>query len=45
VVKFQLHRLSRGRATRPEVSAIWALLRDRLYIARRTRQYRQAMGK
>lgn len=45
VVKFQLHRLSRGRKTRPQVSAIWALILDQLYIARRTRQYRQAMGK
>ncbi|MNL17404.1 NADH oxidase [compost metagenome] len=45
VVKFQLARLSRGRTTRPQVSAIWALILDRLHIARRTRQYRQAMGK
>lgn len=45
VVKFQLHRLSRGRKTRPEVSALWALIVDRLYIGKRTRQYRQAMGK
>jgi 2,4-dienoyl-CoA reductase-like NADH-dependent reductase (Old Yellow Enzyme family) len=45
VVKFQLHRLSRGRKPRPQVSAVWALILDRLYIGRRTRQYRQAMGK
>ena len=45
VVKFQLHRLSRGRKTRPEVSALWALIVDRLYIGKRTRQYRRAMGK
>ncbi|MEB0046644.1 MULTISPECIES: NADH:flavin oxidoreductase/NADH oxidase family protein [unclassified Pseudomonas] len=45
VVKFQLHRLSRGRKPRPQVSALWALILDRLYIARRTRQYRQAMAK
>ncbi|WP_077045197.1 NADH:flavin oxidoreductase/NADH oxidase family protein [Pseudomonas sp. KK4] len=44
VVKFQLHRLSRGRTTRPQVSALWALVVDRWYIGRRTRQYRQAMG-
>jgi len=37
--------LSRGRKTRPEVSALWALILDRLYIGKRTRQYRQAMGK
>ncbi|MCU1760711.1 NADH:flavin oxidoreductase/NADH oxidase family protein [Pseudomonas sp. 14P_8.1_Bac3] len=45
VVKFQLHRLSRGRQPRPQVSALWALILDRVYIGRRTRQYRQAMGK
>jgi 2,4-dienoyl-CoA reductase-like NADH-dependent reductase (Old Yellow Enzyme family) len=45
VVKFQLHRLSRGRKPRPQVWAVWALILDRLYIGRRTRQYRQAMGK
>ncbi|MSU98343.1 NADH:flavin oxidoreductase/NADH oxidase family protein [Pseudomonas mandelii] len=45
VVKFQLNRLSRGRKTRPQVSALWALIVDQLYLARRTRQYRQAMGK
>jgi 2,4-dienoyl-CoA reductase-like NADH-dependent reductase (Old Yellow Enzyme family) len=44
VVKFQLNRLSRGRKTRPDVSALWALILDRVHIARRTRQYRQAMG-
>jgi hypothetical protein len=44
VVKFQLNRLSRGRKTRPDVSALWALILDRVYIAWRTRQYRQAMG-
>ncbi|MFP3680544.1 NADH:flavin oxidoreductase/NADH oxidase family protein [Pseudomonas sp. SIMBA_041] len=45
VVKFQLHQLSRGRKPRPQVWAVWALILDRLYIGRRTRQYRQAMGK
>jgi 2,4-dienoyl-CoA reductase-like NADH-dependent reductase (Old Yellow Enzyme family) len=45
VVKFQLQRLSRGRKPRPDVSAVWALILDRVYIARRTRQYRQAMSK
>ncbi|MGE8149738.1 NADH:flavin oxidoreductase/NADH oxidase family protein [Pseudomonas vancouverensis] len=44
VVKFQLQRLSRGRKTHPQVSALWALIVDRLYIAKRTRQYRRAMG-
>ncbi|MHC8372313.1 hypothetical protein ACYZT2_16250 [Pseudomonas sp. MDT1-85] len=37
--------LNRGRKPRPQVSAVWALILDQLYIARRTRQYRQAMGK
>ena len=45
VVRFQIHRLSRGRKTRPQVSALWALILDRLYIGRRTRQYRRAMAK
>ncbi|WP_192561242.1 NADH:flavin oxidoreductase/NADH oxidase family protein [Pseudomonas gozinkensis] len=43
VVRFQMARLSRGRQPKPEVSALWALIRDRLYLSRRTRQYRQAM--
>ncbi|MHC8320326.1 NADH:flavin oxidoreductase/NADH oxidase family protein [Pseudomonas sp. GB2N2] len=45
VVKFQLRRLSRGRKTRPQVSAVWALILDQLFLSRRTRQYRQAMAK
>jgi 2,4-dienoyl-CoA reductase-like NADH-dependent reductase (Old Yellow Enzyme family) len=45
VVRFQMHRLSRGHKTWPQVSAIWALIVDRVYVAKRTRQYRQAMGK
>ncbi|MCX4216381.1 NADH:flavin oxidoreductase/NADH oxidase family protein [Pseudomonas sp. MCal1] len=44
VVRFQMSRLSRGRQPKPEVSALWALIRDRLYLSRRTRQYRQAMN-
>jgi len=43
VVRFQMARLSRDRQPHPEVSALWALIRDRLYLSRRTRQYRQAM--
>ncbi|WP_248741816.1 MULTISPECIES: NADH:flavin oxidoreductase/NADH oxidase family protein [unclassified Pseudomonas] len=43
VVRLQMARLSRGRKPHPEVSALWALIRDRLYLSRRTRQYRQAM--
>ncbi|MCX2546088.1 NADH:flavin oxidoreductase/NADH oxidase family protein [Pseudomonas sp. COW5] len=44
VVRFQMVRLSRGRKPHPEVSALWALIRDRLYLSRRTRQYRQAIA-
>ncbi|UZE31390.1 NADH:flavin oxidoreductase/NADH oxidase family protein [Pseudomonas asplenii] len=44
VVKFQLKRLSEGRRTKPEVSPAWALLLDRLFIGKRTRQYRREMA-
>lgn len=44
VVRFQIDRLSRGRKPKPKVSALWALLRDQVYLGRRARQYRQAMG-
>lgn len=44
VVKFQLRRLSQGRQTKPGVSALRALLVDRLFITRRTKQYRNAMS-
>ena len=43
VVRFQMDRLSRGREPHPKVSALWALIRDQVYLGRRTRQYRQAM--
>jgi 2,4-dienoyl-CoA reductase-like NADH-dependent reductase (Old Yellow Enzyme family) len=45
MVRFQMHRLSRGRAPKPKVLALFALIFDQLYIAKRTRQYRAAMGK
>ncbi|NWD51900.1 NADH:flavin oxidoreductase/NADH oxidase family protein [Pseudomonas gingeri] len=45
VVKFQLKRLSKGRRPRPEVSALWALVLDRLFIGRRTKQYRREMSR
>lgn len=45
MVRFQMHRLSRGRTPKPKVSALFALIFDQLYIAKRTRQYRAAMGK
>ncbi|SDT30026.1 2,4-dienoyl-CoA reductase [Pseudomonas asplenii] len=44
VVKFQLKRLSEGRRTKPEVSPAWALVLDRLFIGKRTRQYRREMA-
>lgn len=45
VVRFQIQRLSRGRQPKPAVPALWALILDQLYIAKRTRQYRAAMSK
>lgn len=41
VVKHQLRRLSVGRAPKPEVSPVWALLTDQIRLSRRTRQYRR----
>jgi 2,4-dienoyl-CoA reductase-like NADH-dependent reductase (Old Yellow Enzyme family) len=43
VVRYQLRRLSRGRQPKPGVTPLLALIRDQLFIARRTRQYRAAM--
>ena len=43
-VKFQLRRLSRGRAPRPGVSPVWALLVDQLRLARLTTSYRRWMA-
>ncbi|MDP3816350.1 NADH:flavin oxidoreductase/NADH oxidase family protein [Pseudomonas sp.] len=45
VVKFQLRQLSRGRAPRPQVSPLRALLLERFNSARRTRQYRRLMAR
>ncbi|RON08756.1 2,4-dienoyl-CoA reductase [Pseudomonas brassicacearum] len=45
VVRFQIQRLSRGHRPKPSVSALWALILDQVYIAKRTRQYRAAMSK
>ncbi|OLF53323.1 NADH:flavin oxidoreductase/NADH oxidase family protein [Pseudomonas chlororaphis] len=44
MVRFQMQRLSRGRAPKPTVRPWLALLLDQLYLARRTRQYRRAMA-
>jgi len=43
VVRYQLRRLSRGRQPKPGVAPLLALIKDQLFIARRTRQYRAAM--
>ncbi|WP_017480426.1 NADH:flavin oxidoreductase/NADH oxidase family protein [Pseudomonas sp. PAMC 26793] len=43
VVRYQLRRLSRGRRPNPGVAPLLALIKDQLFIARRTRQYRAAM--
>ncbi|MDU9394533.1 NADH:flavin oxidoreductase/NADH oxidase family protein [Pseudomonas sp. zfem002] len=40
-VKFQLHRLSRGRSAKADVSPAWALLLQQLCAARRARRYRR----
>ncbi|ARS50034.1 2,4-dienoyl-CoA reductase [Ectopseudomonas mendocina] len=45
VVKYQLRKLSQGRPTRPAVSPLWALLRQQLSDALRTRQYRRRMAR
>ena len=43
-IKYQMRELSRGRATRPRVSPLRALLLERLDVTRRTREYRIWMG-
>lgn len=39
-VKFQLRRLSAGHPPKPDVSALRAFVQDRVFITRRTRQYK-----
>ena len=43
VVRYQMHRLSRGHQPKANVAPCMALVRDQWFIARRTRQYRAAM--
>ena len=40
-VKFQMRRLSHGRAAQPGVSALWALIVQQVITARQTKQYRR----
>ena len=42
-VKFQLHKLSHGKAPNPKVSPLWALIVQQAAMARRTRQYKRRM--
>jgi 2,4-dienoyl-CoA reductase-like NADH-dependent reductase (Old Yellow Enzyme family) len=44
IVKFQLRRLSQGRAPRPGISPLLALALDQLLTALRTRRYRHLMA-
>ena len=43
VVRYQMHRMSRGHLPKAKVAPCMALVRDQWFIARRTRQYRAAM--
>lgn len=44
VVKFQMRRLSRGRAPNPRVPALWAFIVQQFIAARQTKQYRRWMA-
>jgi len=44
VVHHQLRRLSQGRRPKPGIAPLLALIKDQLFIAKRTRQYRAAMN-
>lgn len=44
-VKFQLRKLSLGKAPNPKVSPLWALILQQAAMARRTRQYKNRMRK
>lgn len=43
-VKFQLRRLSVGHPPKPDVSALRAFVQDRVFITRRTRQYKRHLA-
>lgn len=44
-VKFQMRRLSHGRATNANVSPVWALVVQQVMTARQTKQYRRWMAR
>lgn len=44
-VKYQLRKLSLGKAPNPRVSPLWALILQQTAMARRTRQYKDQMSK
>lgn len=44
-VKFQLHKISQGKAPDPKVSPLWALILQQAAMARRTRQYKSRMAR
>lgn len=44
-VKFQLHKISQGKAPDPKVSPLWALILQQVAMARRTRQYKSRMAR
>ena len=43
-VKYQLKRLSQGRATKPQISPLWALVSQQLMAGRQSKHYRQWMA-
>ncbi|WP_026471224.1 NADH:flavin oxidoreductase/NADH oxidase family protein [Alkanindiges illinoisensis] len=44
-VKFQLRKLSQGKAPDPKISPLWALILQQAAMARRTRQYKSRMAR
>ena len=43
-VKYQLKRLSQGRATKPQISPLWALVSQQLMAGRQSKHYRRWMA-
>ncbi|WP_266158832.1 NADH:flavin oxidoreductase/NADH oxidase family protein [Dyella silvatica] len=43
VVRFQMHRLGRGRQSKPDISPLWAFLWDQLGTQKHARRYRRWM--